>query len=164
MIDADIALVRDFRSFGALGLDRATGQVGCTFGCGAWRGGSYSYEDDNCASVAPRVCPATALLPICAEYKRDGALWLADFEAALQQMLETGYDATARCDAPPCCIGRRSFSFDYDDDAGCASRSRYTAAPVSAPVSGVARGAERFAALGLASLLVGAAALCLGGA
>ena len=79
-------------------------------------------------------------------------------------MLETGYDATARCDAPPCCIGRRSFSFDYDDDAGCASRSRYTAAPVSAPVSGVARGAERFAALGLASLLVGAAALCLGGA
>ena len=47
------------------------------------------------------------------------------FAMTLQQMLETGYDATARCDAPPCCIGRRSFSFDYDDAAGCASRSRW---------------------------------------
>eukprot|EP00899_Mesostigma_viride_P027515 jgi/Mesvir1/7949/Mv11868-RA.1 len=75
MLNADISLFSNISA----SLDVATGVVNCTFRCA--EGGM----DRPC----PNQCPPASTRPIVEEYIQRQDVWLTDFEAVLQKMIET---------------------------------------------------------------------------
>ena len=111
MINADMALVRDFSSMAL--MDRPSGRVFCDFGCEASAFDDDADDMELCDDAvddagSPSVCPfATATLSIVQGYATDRDAFLEDFEAVLLRMVAHGYDAPA-CPEPPCDIGART--------------------------------------------------------
>ena len=83
MLNADIALVRDFEDH-----QLNDGRVTCAF-----------RANNNNA------CPyAEMTLQFMGEYRNDGDLWVRDFEAVFTKMLNFGYDTTDGCMDAPCML------------------------------------------------------------
>lgn len=96
MLNADIALVRDFDGY----LNGGTGEVGCQFRC--------------CPDKEVPVCPAANLtMWIAAEFKFNNTMWLGEFRDAFDKMLMNRYVASSpSCDAGevPCVLEPSSSS------------------------------------------------------
>ena len=83
MLNADIALVRDFTDF----IDDE-GEVSC----------SFRFTNNN-------ACPYAAMtLDFMGEFRLNNRVWVEAFQEVLTKMVEHGYDTSAGCDAAtaPC--------------------------------------------------------------
>lgn len=79
MLNADIALVRDFQ-----GQIDSLGKVSCPFVASS--------------SGGPSACPFASVTGIfVAQYKNDNLLWLNDFRDVFSSMLVNGYDTSVSC-------------------------------------------------------------------
>jgi len=84
MLNADIALVRDFQ-----GLIDSNGQVSCPFAAST--------------SSSQAACPfASVTGKFVAQYKNDELLWLNDFRDVFTAMLLNGYDTSVSCGESIC--------------------------------------------------------------
>jgi len=87
MLDADIALVRDFSG----SIDKNTGRVTCSF-----------LPSDGGTTGCPF---ASVTGKFVAKYKSNELLWLTDFRDVFTAVLVHGYDASAACGNSLCVLG-----------------------------------------------------------
>ena len=92
MTNADMALVRDLSGHMAADKDGNTGKVDCVFK----EEKEEEYVSRRLSSDKPVVCPAASQTTEKAlEYKLDNELFLYDFEAVLEKMVNNGYEEHA---------------------------------------------------------------------
>jgi len=92
MTNTDIALVRDLSGYMSIDEDGIAGKVGCVFKEDSEEDEQHSRRRLSSEDI-PVVCPvASQTIERALEYKFDNELFLYDFQAVLEKMVNNGYE------------------------------------------------------------------------